>query len=495
MCQMKILKNKEITKFNLSLKRKEYKMIKTKNGIASFYIIAFSTLILMVIVASFAALIVSEIEKSSNDDLSQSAYDSAMAGIEDAKLAYYKYLDSINGVEDLNTIIQQPNDDGNISKGEVVWYMLKSDDDYKELASTNPNLGPNFNRCDMVKKILNRPNDIVETTEENTGEGNNLQQEYTCVKINTTPTSYVSTLTSTQIIKVNTTSNTNDTTASSNINNDINTIRIKWGRKNDVKTNNFKDGKVTFSNEASNPPTISVGIIQTAEEFKLSDFDSSKDGQTNRGTVFLVPADDQTKATESTDTYSGTYTGTDNMITSDNIADSNNHSTKNLPYLVYCNQENEYPCSAVLQLPRPVSNDGTRNKDTFMVVISNPYGQPELEYSLEFCTDENTCASPSSSTFTESTSTEATLKQKAVSLSNMQISIDSTGRANDIYRRVEARLSLEGTQTDPESILESQTSSQQSSNTKLPFPLFALELLDDSDNLEKEMTVTTEYDF
>ena len=69
---------------------------KFKQGAASFYIVAFSTLILLVVAMSFAAIIISEVERTSNDDLSQSAYDSAMAGIEDGKLAYQKYMQCKN---------------------------------------------------------------------------------------------------------------------------------------------------------------------------------------------------------------------------------------------------------------------------------------------------------------------------------------------------------------------------------------------------------------
>ena len=52
---------------------------KFKKGAASFYIVAFSTLILLIVATSFAAVIISEITRTSNDDLSQSAYDSSMA--------------------------------------------------------------------------------------------------------------------------------------------------------------------------------------------------------------------------------------------------------------------------------------------------------------------------------------------------------------------------------------------------------------------------------
>ena len=64
---------------------------KFKEGAASFYIVAISTLILVIVAASFAAVIISEVTRTSNDDLAQSAYDAALAGVEDAKLAFYSY--------------------------------------------------------------------------------------------------------------------------------------------------------------------------------------------------------------------------------------------------------------------------------------------------------------------------------------------------------------------------------------------------------------------
>ena len=73
------------------MKEIKQKITGSKRGAASFYIVAFSTLILMVVATSFAMVAISEISRSSNDDLSQSAYDSALAGVEDAKVAYVNY--------------------------------------------------------------------------------------------------------------------------------------------------------------------------------------------------------------------------------------------------------------------------------------------------------------------------------------------------------------------------------------------------------------------
>ena len=56
----------------------------TKKGVASFYVVIFATILFGVITLSFIRIILSESGQSSNDDLSQSAYDSALVGVEHA---------------------------------------------------------------------------------------------------------------------------------------------------------------------------------------------------------------------------------------------------------------------------------------------------------------------------------------------------------------------------------------------------------------------------
>ena len=63
----------------------------TKKGAASLYVVIFATILFGVITLSFIRIILSESNQSSNDDLSQSAYDSALAGVEDAKIAVNRY--------------------------------------------------------------------------------------------------------------------------------------------------------------------------------------------------------------------------------------------------------------------------------------------------------------------------------------------------------------------------------------------------------------------
>ena len=62
----------------------------SKKGVASLYAVVFATILFGVITLSFVRIILSEARQSDDDELSQSAYDSALAGVEDAKRAVNK---------------------------------------------------------------------------------------------------------------------------------------------------------------------------------------------------------------------------------------------------------------------------------------------------------------------------------------------------------------------------------------------------------------------
>ena len=212
-------------------------MSKFKKGAASFYIVAISTLILVIIAASFAAVINSEITRTSNDDLAQSAYDSALAGVEDAKLAYYSYqscLESNSCSDEMKTLIMNANN-GN-------------------------------GDCDMVARILGRvgPDEKHEVMiEETSGVSNNMQQAYTCTQFATKTDDIKATIGESNpsyVVRVKF-----DDSEGNDVINNIKTITVEWGSVEEGSSNDVgwtSDGGI-FSSNSTTPAVLMVEMVET----------------------------------------------------------------------------------------------------------------------------------------------------------------------------------------------------------------------------------------
>ena len=436
------------------------KQVRTKSGAAAFYIVAFSTLLLSIIALSFVTVIISEIVRTTNSDLSASAYDSALAGIEDAKAALLNYQSCINqGYEE-----KAPNTTNDmLTCEEIIWYMNHPD-------------------CDMVGHILGRIRkaDSQEVLVEETttaGTGNNLKQAYTCVKIQNKLNDYRSSLTSStssRAINISLTEEEAD---------DLDAIRLSWySNKNDGTIYNYGNtngNKVTFpaldATSAAVPPTLSFQLFQTSTSFTLNDLTMSKGSRTDRGTIYLVPtASTETSSTDTSNHLSAwDSTKSDNIIGSNAFVKANDKTATNVPYTIYCpdNSSTEFACTASIAIPRPIGD--SRNPDTFMIIVSLPYGVPDTDFAIELCT-ESVCSKKAYSEYTDLEN--ASGKNDKMQISS-QVLIDSTGRANDLFRRVEVRLD--------------------NSNSYFSYPDYALQLLgnDGTANLQKDFYTTSEYDF
>lgn len=362
--------------------------MKKRKGAASFYIVAFSTLILVIVAVSFATVILSEMSRSMNDDLSQSAYDSALAGVEDAKVAFANYQRCLEA-----------------NFGSTDCQRIKN-------IMANPS-------CDMVAKMLYGTSGEVTVGGVSTGSSTTTNQAYTCVKILTQLSDYRSSLgTKTgnyvQTVKLGVADGGTNT---------VNKIRFSWYsvKKTNSYTawNSVASGKGVFRpvSSLSLPPTIEMQIIQTGINFSLSDFDIVQSGRTNRATLYLTPSNS-----------SGS-----NTISAAQVVKTNDHNILNQPFVVRCGSSGEFYCSVDVELPG-VINGGNRANETFLVSVSLPYREPDTDFAIELiCSNGTGCGGTKAVT-------AAGVSNTMVNIKNTQVAIESTGRANDLYRRVETRL-------------------------------------------------------
>ena len=236
------------------------------------------------------------------------------------------------------------------------------------------------------------------------GSENNMEQAYTCVKISK-PNDYTYELsgdTPTAVVKVK--------LADGEEASDVKSVNISWGLRGGV-------GSV------DSLPGLEIGLIQTAEEFDINSFEMTKDRQTNRGMVFLKPVNTG---------------GTNEISAEDGFLKSNNKVAWNDYHKVTCSDNAEPQCSVSLGLPQPVG--GERSEETFMFVWSLLGGSGDATtVTMSLCSDIK-CE--------DIVDDDSAGGDESVVGLDMQVKVDSTGRANDLYKRVEVRLENEpvGTQ-------------------------------------------------
>lgn len=435
-----------------------------KRGVASFYIVAISTLILVIIGASFAGVIISAVTRTSNDDLSQSAYDAALAGLEDAKLVLYDYQqcklvkaaeaagDGTAANDARNKLVGNGIDCGGLINWVEQGASYGSSED-----------------CDVVANILNRPiardpnnnnnpmGVLVQESYSGSTDANGMLQYYTCVKINSQTDNLLGQLTTERpnhAFKVQ----FKDSSAMEN----VDKVRISWhsttqnGDRVGFKWPDDPD-QGAFPKEKSKPAIIAFSIAQSGPSFSLSDFDKTENGETNRGTIYLIPHKGGVAGGELYEAKGqGEVIAANEGLAKSNDKGSTNRGgtddTRNFPFVIECDDKSqEYVCEATAELPKPIGG----SRANLVTSVALLYAEPNTDFALTFL-------DASGNTLT---------------LDAVQVSIDSTGRANDLFRRVDTRL--------------------EAADVAYPFPLYAIEALDTNNPnaIWKNFYSTCEYDF
>lgn len=356
----------------------------SQSGAVSLFVVIFSALLLTIITISFIQLMVNDQRQATASDLSQSAYDSAQAGVEDAKRLLILDQSCRNGTA-APTV--------NCAQVTAALTLVP---------------GTQQTACDTLGQsgIVNETGGetiIQQTTTDNSAK---LDQAYTCVKIAVDTADYLGQL-------------ENDESVIIPLKGDraFSKIELSWFSDQDLSGTgdlsidfpetgaNVTLPRVGSTWKTNSPALMRAQFIQLGGSFKLSDLDASAGGgRSNANTLFLYPS------------AAGLPVGVDKDFLVDVRRDP-----LNAPQPIQCKSSlvgGGYACQVNLKVPDPV--DGNVDNRNAFLRLSALYNKAHFQIKLKDSAGGD------------------------VKLSGVQPEVDSTGRANDLFRRVVARVELRG---------------------------------------------------
>ncbi len=329
--------------------------ISYRKGAVSIFVVVFTALLITVVTVSFVRLMIRDQQRASDSDLSRSAYDSALVGIEDAKRALARY------------------------------YAL-------DPAARPTNLGD----CNGITELLTGTASSAEVpVQTNAATDAALNQAYSCVRVYTQTDDFERSMRADETVLVPLQSTGT-----------FDRVQIEWfieanadGNPIDVPNSGTSELSTTWP--AGRPPVVETQFMQTNTSFNLDQFDDMAGTNSNSNTLFLYP-----KALASAPTLS--------------FASDTRRTQKTAVTDVQCQTSfsSRYLCTAMITLPDPVGGTTGSRSNAYLRIIPR-YRAAQVRVSLYM----GAAANP-------------------VQFDGAQPRIDSTGRANDLFRRINARVEV-----------------------------------------------------
>ena len=373
-----------------------------QSGAVSLFVVIFAMLIITVITVSFLRLMVNDQQQASDNDLSQSAYDSAMAGVEDAKRALLRYQQVCASTPSSCAALASQLSSDVCNAGVLVGGVV---------ANSNVNGGTPSNPGEIkVQQSLS-------------GDDAELNQAYTCLTMKLETELYIGTMSAgqSQIVPLIGAAG-------------FDTVTVYWYDRDDVSNVTGAVSLASLSSPrpllqqsswpAGRPSVMRTQLIQFGSSFTLGDFDIvNGSSQSNANTLFLYPYSGSLSINAANTYIENNTAFVGNDIRKNNAADDPDPDVAaSSPVAVQCRASvaaGGYACAASIRLPTPI---GGGNRTAFLR-LSPFYNATHYEVALS-----NGAPDASGS--------------NVVRFKDVQPEIDSTGRANDVFRRVVSRVDL-----------------------------------------------------
>ena len=387
---------------------------KFKRGGVSLFVVIITCVLVAILTASFIRLMIRDQQQASKQDLSQSAYDSAQAGVEDAKRFLSIYKKSCAGGNDLSKKVV----DGKTIDCQAMSDAIKSQSCYT-----------------LAAAAIGSANGETKIQTSTSGNDEDLDQAYTCVKIAMQIADFLgqSSFGESSIIPLKGVS-------------EFNQVKISWHSKEDMSNSSSKISLDDLSNPSSKPNLISDWQNKNRPAIMKAQFYGFVANIPNVLAQMDTPyADDGTGSNEML-FYPATGSVSKNIfdIPKDRRTDQSTAKTTNYSFTT-CKDElaaggSVYACEVTVNIGHQVSPS-----DILYMQLAPLYNSANFKV-------------------------EILNNGTPVNFDGVQPKVDSTGRTNEQYRRVESRVEF--------------------ADANFPIPNFASQTEDDSEPLCKDFWVT-----
>jgi Tfp pilus assembly protein PilX len=372
-------------------------------GAASIFVVAFFMLLIGVIALSFVNIVVQDQRQALNNDLSQSAYDSATAGTEDGQRILKWYAKNCQ-LEQISMRAAQATPEAENTNKDCAQFAAGDACNIQKISSTNRDtILPGVNTVGDGSEVK-----ITQTKDNATNQDDKFDQAYTCVTVTAQTNDYQAILKdgkSDTIIPLKTVNNT-----------PVQSIDMSW----------FSPAHIGA--EAVSIPDQDPGTIIKPLRVSNADGDDAKGQKWGKTTppilrVEIIPSKRTgidinaiSNATRTVFLYPSKHASAVDQINVNSI-DPAPLAKATAPIAVKCNeaaQDDEFTCSVSLAQLIYIDNDASQT-DIFLRVTPI-YNNTNTEIILRDATGG------------------------VIRFDNVAPKIDSTGRANDVYRRISTRV-------------------------------------------------------
>ena len=362
-----------------------------QSGAVSLFMVIFAMLLMSVVTISFLRIMTNDQSQASGNDLAQSAYDSAEAGVEDSKRALVWYIQQCKS--------------GNAAACATARTAISSTECNRAIRTAN-----GWNASNGEIKV--QQSSVVD---EGTGQSIDqaLDQAYTCATIKLDTDDFLASVSADQSILIPLSGKA-----------PFSTVNVQWFSEDDLSSAGARAAPDTSSTNpkylltratwpTNRPSVLRTQFMQVGANFKLTDFDATTaTSQSNTNTVFLYPSTTGVSSTELTQRDVRANPAGDSVPAGSNSAPLPTRCVAAIP-------SGGYSCSVTLTLPNPVGASDRNNATAFLRLTSFYVG------------------------------THVRVTLGGTQFNGVQPIVDSTGRANDVFRRVESRIDLYDTTMFP----------------------------------------------